>query len=82
VTTKFSVRERSILTSHVVFTATLRGLSVAGTMVWACYQGYTYVRVGGGVGAGAAHADVPYVGQSCAVPANVQITVTNAEQAS
>jgi len=40
------------------------------------------VKVGGGVGTGATHADVPYVGQSCAISANVQITVTNAEQAS
>ena len=68
----------------MVFTATQRGLWER-TTVWICYQGYTYVKVGGGVGAGvggAGHVDVPYAGQSCAVPANVQITVTNADQAS
>jgi len=50
-----------------------------------CSQGYTYVKVGGGTSiGGAGHTDMPYAGQSCAVPANVpvQITVTNADQAS
>jgi len=49
-----------------------------------CAQGYTYVRVGGSASAAGAAVqhDTPYHGQSCAVPASVQITVTNADPAS
>ena len=68
----------------MIFASRRPGESTRESTVWACYQGYTYVRVGGSVaGTGfAGHNDVPYAGQSCAVPANVHITVTNTDQTS